>query len=113
MVSPGGVHNGEQSGPVHPEFKRQMVDLMGSGRTPRVLAKEFGPDVGLNKTREQGLLELRRENRRQAAQILSGARGPGWSGLTFQGKSASSCSTVVALAARYTDASGRHAARCR
>ncbi len=26
-----------------PEFKRQMVDLVRSGRTPASLAKEFGP----------------------------------------------------------------------
>ena len=26
-----------------PEFKRQMVDLVRSGRTPATLSKEFGP----------------------------------------------------------------------
>jgi transposase len=26
-----------------PEFKRQMVDLVRSGRSPASLAKEFGP----------------------------------------------------------------------
>jgi hypothetical protein len=28
-----------------PEFKRQMVDLVRSGRTPASLAKELRPDV--------------------------------------------------------------------
>jgi transposase len=26
-----------------PEFKRQMVDLVRSGRTPAALSREFGP----------------------------------------------------------------------
>jgi transposase-like protein len=28
-----------------PEFKRQMVDLVRSGRSPASLAKEFGPSA--------------------------------------------------------------------
>jgi len=66
-----------------PEFKRQMVDLVRSGRTPASLAKEFGPtpwsislwvkqderdtgkgDGGLTSTEREELARLRRENRK-------------------------------------------------
>jgi transposase len=78
-----------------PEFKRQMVDLVRSGRTPASLAKEFGPtpwsislwvkqdardagkgDRGLTTSAErEELLKLRRENRRlkEEREILSKA----------------------------------------
>ena len=77
-----------------PEFKRQMVDLVRSGRTPASLAKEFGPtawsialwvkqdarnagngDGGLNSAERDELRRLRRENRRlkEEREILSKA----------------------------------------
>jgi transposase len=77
-----------------PEFKRQMVDLVRSGRTPASLAKEFGPtpwsislwvkqdsgdagkgDGGLTSAEREELLKLRRENRRlkEEREILSKA----------------------------------------
>jgi len=78
-----------------PEFKRQMVDLVRSGRTPASLAKEFGPtpwwvkqdardegkgDGGLTSAEREELLKLRRENRRlkadceQCVQLNAGTR---------------------------------------
>src|ERR1700742_113027 len=77
-----------------PEFKRQMVDLVRSGRTPASLAKEFGPtpwsislwvkqgdrdagkgDGGLTSTEREELARLRRENRKlkEEREILSKA----------------------------------------
>ena len=77
-----------------PEFKRQMVDLARSGRTPASLAKEFGPsawtiglwikrdardsgkgDGGLTTAEREELRQLRRENRRlkEEREILSKA----------------------------------------
>jgi transposase len=77
-----------------PEFKRQMVDLVRSGRTPASLAKEFGPtawsialwvkqdardtgngDGGLSSGERDELRRLRRENRRlkEEREILSKA----------------------------------------
>ena len=77
-----------------PEFKRQMVALARSGRTPASLAKEFGPsawtiglwvkqaardggkgDGGLNSAEREELTRLRRENRRlkEEREILSKA----------------------------------------
>jgi transposase len=77
-----------------PEFKRQMVQLARSGRTPASLAKEFGPtawtialwvrkgdrevgkgDGGLTSTEREELSKLRRENRRlkEEREILSKA----------------------------------------
>ena len=76
------------------EFKRQMVDLVRSGRTPASLAKEFGPsawtialwvkedardagkgDGGLTSAERAELTQLRRENRRlkEERDILSKA----------------------------------------
>src|SRR5277367_6033155 len=65
-----------------PEFKRQMVDLVRSGRSPAALAKEFGPtawtialwvrqakrdtgkgDGGLTTPEREELARLRQENR--------------------------------------------------
>jgi transposase len=65
------------------EFKRQMVELVRSGRTPASLAKEFGPtpwsislwakqdardagkgDDGLTSAEREELTKLRGENRR-------------------------------------------------
>jgi transposase len=77
-----------------PEFKRQMVGLVHSGRTPSSLSKEFGPsawtiglwvkqgardegkgDGGLNSAEREELARLRRENRRlkEEREILSKA----------------------------------------
>jgi transposase len=77
-----------------PEFKRQMVDLVRSGRSPASLAKEFGPsawtialwvkqdardagkgDGGLSGGERDELRRLRRENRRlkEEREILSKA----------------------------------------
>jgi transposase len=77
-----------------PEFKRQMVDLVRSGRSPASLAKEFGPsawtialwvkqdardagkgDGGLSSGEREELRRLRRENRRlkEEREILSKA----------------------------------------
>ena len=77
-----------------PEFKRQMVDLVRSGRTPASLAKEFGPtpwsialwvkqdardtgkgDGGLTSAEREELARLRRENRKlkEEREILSKA----------------------------------------
>ena len=77
-----------------PEFKRQMVELVRSGRTPASLAKEFGAtawtistwakqdardggtgDGGLTSTEREELARLRRENRRlkEDREILSKA----------------------------------------
>ena len=66
-----------------PEFKRQMVDLVRSGRTPASLAKEFGPtawsislwvkqdardvgkgDGGLTSAEREELRELRKRVKR-------------------------------------------------
>jgi transposase len=77
-----------------PEFKRQMVGLVRSGRTPASLSKEFGPsawtiglwvkqsardagsgDGGLTSSERAELAQLRRENRRlkEEREILSKA----------------------------------------
>ena len=77
-----------------PEFKRQMVDLLRSGRTAASLAKEFPPsawtialwakqdardggkgDGGLTTPEREELARLRRENRklREEREILSKA----------------------------------------
>ncbi len=77
-----------------PEFKRQMVGLVRSGRTPASLSKEFGPsawtiglwvkqaardagsgDGGLTSAEREELVQLRRENRRlkEEREILSKA----------------------------------------
>jgi transposase len=77
-----------------PEFKRQMIDLVRSGRRPAELAREFGPtawtiglwvkqdardrgkgDGGLTSAEREELSRLRRENRklRQEREILAKA----------------------------------------
>ena len=77
-----------------PEFRRQMVGLVRSGRTPTSLAKEFEPsawtialwakqaardagkdDGGLTTAEREELTRLRRENRRlkEEREILSKA----------------------------------------
>ena len=77
-----------------PEFRRQMVALVRSGRAPASLAKEFGPsawtialwvkqeardagrgDGGLTSAEREELTQLRRENRRlkEEREILSKA----------------------------------------
>jgi transposase len=76
------------------EFKRQMIELARTGRTPASLAKEFGPtawtislwvkqaardagrgDGGLTSAEREELAKLRRENRRlkEEREILSKA----------------------------------------
>ena|SRR5579872_2905781 len=77
-----------------PEFKRQMVDLVRSGRTPASLAKEFEPtawtiglwvrqakrdagkgDGGLSSPEREELALLRHENRKlkEEREVLSKA----------------------------------------
>jgi transposase len=77
-----------------PEFRRQLVALAGTGRTPASLSKEFGPsawtiglwvkqaardagsgDGGLTSAEREELMRLRRENRRlkEERDILSKA----------------------------------------
>ena len=77
-----------------PEFKRQMVDLVRSGRMPAELSREFGPtawtialwvkqgardagkgDGGLTSAEREELTRLRRENRKlkEEREILSKA----------------------------------------
>lgn len=77
-----------------PEFRRQLVALAGTGRTPASLSKEFGPsawtiglwvkqagrdagsgDGGLTSAEREELQRLRRENRRlkEERDILSKA----------------------------------------
>ena len=77
-----------------PEFRRQMVDLVRSGRTPEELAREFEPSAnairewikqaaldeglrndGLTTSEREELNRLRRENRvlREEREILSKA----------------------------------------
>ena len=77
-----------------PEFRRQMVELVRSGRTPEALAKEFEPSAesirnwvkqddrdegrradGLTSAEREELTRLRRENRtlRVEREILSKA----------------------------------------
>jgi transposase len=80
--------------PYSAEFRRQMVDLVRSGRTPEELSREFEPsadsirlwvrqsdldegrrDDGLTSTEREELSRLRRENRRlrEEREILSKA----------------------------------------
>ena len=77
-----------------PEFRRQLVDLVRSGRTPEELAREFEPSAnairkwvkqasldeglrsdGLTTTEREELTRLRRENRvlREEREILAKA----------------------------------------
>jgi len=80
--------------PYSAEFRRQMVDLVRSGRTPEELSREFEPsadsirhwvrqsdvdegrrDDGLTSTEREELHRLKRENRRlrEEREILSKA----------------------------------------
>lgn len=80
--------------PYSPEFRRRMVELVRSGRTPEALAREFEPSAqairnwvvqadrdegrrsdGLTTQERQELVRLRRENRqlRLEREILSKA----------------------------------------
>jgi transposase len=77
-----------------PEFRRQMVELVRTGRSPAEFSREFGPtawtialwvkqaardtgkgDGGLTTAERQELVQLRRENRRlrEEREILSKA----------------------------------------
>jgi transposase len=81
--------------PYAPEFRRRMIELVRSGRTPQELSREFEPtaqaiwnwvrqaereaggrrDDGLPEVERSELVRLRRENRqlRQEREILSKA----------------------------------------
>lgn len=80
-----------------PEFKRQMVELVGSGRTPWSLAKEYGPtawtigmwvkqaardggkgDGGLTTSEREELNRLRRENRKLKEEREILAKATAW-----------------------------------
>jgi transposase len=80
--------------PYAPEFRQQMVELVGAGRSPEELAREFAPSAqairnwvaqadrdegrcsdGLTNAEREELRRLRRENRRlrQEREILAKA----------------------------------------
>jgi transposase len=80
-----------------PEFKRQMVDLVRSGRTPAALSREFGPtawtialwvkhaardagkgDGGLTSAEREELTRLRRENRKLKEEREILAKAAAW-----------------------------------
>ena len=83
--------------PYAPEFRRQMIELVRSGRSPESLAKEFEPtaqairnwvaqsvrggtrDEGLRTEDRDEINRLRREVRQLKLErdILSNQRGPG------------------------------------
>jgi transposase len=63
-----------------PEFRRQMVELVRSGRTPEDLSREFEPTAQsianwVRQAEREELIRLRRENQRlrQERDILSKA----------------------------------------
>ena len=77
-----GVHNDQKVPPFTPEFRRQMIELVRSRRSPESLAKEFEPtaqtirnwvaqagrddgrrDDGLKTDERDEINRLRRENR--------------------------------------------------
>ena len=90
--------------PYPPEFRRQMVELARSGRTPEELSREFGPTAqsirnwlaqadrdegrradGLTTAERQELVRLRRENRRHprsrrtpSCRRARGGQGTAW-----------------------------------
>ena len=66
--------------PYPPEFRRQMVELVRSGRTPQDLAREFEPNAQsiahwVRQAEREELSRLRRENHRlrQERDILAKA----------------------------------------
>jgi transposase len=80
-----------------PEFKRQMIELARTGRTPASLAKEFGPsawtiglwikqagrdagkgDGGLTSAERAELVQLRRENRKLKEEREILAKAAAW-----------------------------------
>ena len=80
-----------------PEFKRQMVDLVRSGRMPAELSREFGPtawtialwvkqearnhgkgDGGLTSAESEELTRLRRENRKLKEEREILAKAAAW-----------------------------------
>jgi transposase len=80
-----------------PEFKRQMVDLVRSGRRPAELSREFGPtawtislwvkqdardrgkgDGGLTTAEREELMRLRRENRKLKEEREILAKAAAW-----------------------------------
>jgi transposase len=79
------------------EFKRQMIDLVRSGRTPAELSREFGPtawtiwlwvrqdardqgkgDGGLSTAEREELTRLRRENRKLKEEREILAKAAAW-----------------------------------
>lgn len=79
------------------EFKRQMIDLARSGRTPAELSREFGPtawtislwirqdardqgkgDGGLSTAEREELTRLRRENRKLKEEREILAKAAAW-----------------------------------
>jgi transposase len=79
------------------EFKRQMIDLVRSGRTPAELSREFGPtawtislwvrqdggdrgkgDGGLTSAEREELTRLRRENRKLKEEREILAKAAAW-----------------------------------
>ncbi len=80
-----------------PEFRRQMVELVGAGRTPEELAREFEPSAqairnwvrqadldagrrsdGLTTEEHQELKRLRRENRQLRIEREILAKAAAW-----------------------------------
>lgn len=80
-----------------PEFKRQMIELARTGRTPASLSKEFGPsawtiglwikqaardagkgDGGLTSAERAELVQLRRENRKLKEEREILAKAAAW-----------------------------------
>ncbi len=80
-----------------PEFKRQMIELARTGRTPASLSKEFGPsawtialwikqaardagkgDGGLTSAEREELMRLRRENRKLKEEREILAKAAAW-----------------------------------
>ena len=80
-----------------PEFKRQMIELVRSGRTPASLSKEYGPsawtigtwvkqdardagkgDGGLTTAEREELSRLRRENRKLKVECEILSKAAAW-----------------------------------
>src|SRR5262245_3868184 len=94
--SPPMPSKGRKRAPYPPEFRRQMVDLVRAGRTPKELEREFEPTAqtirnwvaqadrdegrradGLTSAERQELQRLRRENRQLKVERDTGCRVAG------------------------------------